>query len=424
MQLPWTRARNALALTSGEQARSFVGPDYNLGDPALAEFLGMAGRNDAGVEVTELTTLGFSAYWRAVEVVAGTIGTLPLKTYRDTDVLRPDGTPERQKVTSFLDSPGGTFFSPFQWKHLVITHLMLHGNAYLLHLYNAAGAIIGLFPIQPRLVHVRYGQLKDAAGNPVGPDQRLYEISVSGAADVIYTEDDLTHVMGLSVDGIVGLSPINVMRNAIGTGIAGDKAAARMFSSGMLLGGIVTSNESLTTEQADEIKSGMKAKMSGTNNAGDIAVINASLTFSPWSMDAESAQFIQARVHQVEEVSRMTGVPPHLLGQTEKQTSWGQGVEEQNRGLARYTLARWTTALEEKLSQLLPQPRFCEFDFAGLLQAAPEVEIPLLIQQIEAGILTVNEARAIRNLPPTSTPAPVLEPILGPVPIKPDPKAE
>jgi HK97 family phage portal protein len=423
MQMPWTKTRNAMALAVGVESRSFVGPDYNLGDAALAEFLGMAGRNDAGVEVTELTTLGFTAYWRAVEIVAGTIGTLPLKTYRDTDVQRPDGSFERQPVASFLDAPGGAFFTPFQWKHLVLTHLMLHGNAYLLHLYNGAGAIVGLFPIQPRLVHVRYGRLKDGAGNPVGQNQRIYEVQVQGGPTIEYTEADLTHVMGLSVDGVVGLSPIAVMRNAIGTGIAGDQAAARMFSSGLLLGGIVSAPD-VTTEQADEIKSGLKAKMSGLNNAGDIAVINASLTVQPWTMTAEDAQFIESRVHQVEEVSRMTGVPPHLLGQTEKQTSWGQGVESQNRGLARYTLARWTTALEERLSLLLPAPRFCEFDFKGLLQSAPEVEIPLLIQQIEAGILTVNEARAVMNLPPTDVPAPVLTPIVGPVPIKVDKASE
>jgi phage portal protein BeeE len=93
--------------------------------------------------------------------------------------------------------------------------------------------------------------------------------------------------------------------------------------------------------------------------------------------------------------------------QTEKQTSWGQGVAEQNRGLGRFTLLGWTMRFEQRLSRLIAGPpgptgprRFAEFDFAGLERPTPEDEIKLLIEQVKAGLLTVNEARRIRNLPP------------------------
>jgi hypothetical protein len=62
--------------------------------------------------------------------------------------------------------------------------------------------------------------------------------------------------------------------------------------------------------------------------------------------------------------------------------------------------------MEQRLSRLLggggpagPR-RFAEFDFAGLERPTPEEEIRLLIEQVKAGLLTVNEARHIRNLPP------------------------
>jgi HK97 family phage portal protein len=136
------------------------------------------------------------------------------------------------------------------------------------------------------------------------------------------------------------------------------------------------------------------------SDPGDILFLNAQLKFTPWTIPPVDAQFIESRVHQIEEVARIFGIPPHLLGQTEKQTSWGTGVAEQNRGLARYTLMGWTSRIEQRLSTLLSRPTICEFDYAGLLQPAPEVEIPLLIQQVEAKLLTLDEARRIRNLPP------------------------
>jgi len=191
-----------------------------------------------------------------------------------------------------------------------------------------------------------------------------------------------------------------VARNSLGTAIAGDRAAAKMFASGALHSGIVTPEEDVTEEEAKTIKESLNAKVSGWENAGEIAVVNRRLKFTPWTMSLEDAQFLQSRQFQVEEIARWTGVPPHLLMQTEKQTSWGTGVAEQNRGLSRFTLQSYTSRTEERLSRLLPAPRFCEFDFAGLLQPAPEVEIPLLIQQVAAGLMTPNEARRIRGMDP------------------------
>ena len=121
-------------------------------------------------------------------------------------------------------------------------------------------------------------------------------------------------------------------------------------------------------------------------------------------MSPEDSQFIQGRAFQVEEVARWYGIPPHLLAQTEKQTSWGTGVSEQNRGLARYTLEPWTTRVQQRLSRLLPPNRKCEFDFTAFVQPDPETEIKLLIEQVQAGLITTNEARRIRNMPPLPEP--------------------
>lgn len=390
------RKRVSTPVTPGVETRAYDGPSFSVGDPALMEYFGLAGRNDAGVAVTEHSSLGFTAVWRAVQIIAGTIAGLPLKTYRNVEVRDADGvltTGRRELVPSFLNNPGGSFLTPYEFKELVLVHLLLHGNAYLLHVLNGAGTINSLMPIHPSLVTVDWD--KDLAC-------RVYRIPSIRERE--FTELELTHVMGLGTDGLKGLSPISLARNAIGTGLAGDQAAARMFSSGLLIGGLVTPDGDMDPDQQTEALSALKARISGVRNAGDLVLSNAALKVQPWTMSSEDAQFIQTRVHQVEEVARIFGVPPHLLGQTEKQTSWGAGVSEQNRGLARYTLAGWTSRLEERLSRLLPSPRFCEFEYAGLLQAAPEVEIPLLIAQVNAGLLTQDEARAIRNLPPLPKP--------------------
>lgn len=391
------RKRVSTAASAAVETRSLVGPDISLSDPALMEYLGLGGYNDAGVPVTEASSLGFTAVWRAVSIISGTIAGLPLKSYRNVKVKVDDGEGEvdgirRVQTPSFLDNPGGSWLTPFELKEIALVHLLLHGNAYLLHVLNGAGSVDSLMPIHPSCVTVEWDKKLS---------RRTYEITGMPRPDGDpFTEAHLTHVMGLGTDGLKGLSPITVARNAIGTGLAGDQAAARMFSSGMLIGGLVTPKEDLDPDQATEAITDLKARISGVRNAGDLVLANAALSVQPWTMSAEDAQFIQTRAHQIEDVARIFGVPPHLLAQTEKQTSWGSGVESQNRGLARYTLAPWTSRLEQRLSRLLPQPRFCEFEYAGLVQASPEDEIRLLIEQVNAGLLLPNEARAIRNLPP------------------------
>lgn len=372
---------------------------YSIGDPALAEFFSIGGKVLAGVDVNETSTLGLTAVYRAVSIVAGTIAGLPLRSLRNL----PDGT--RERVDTFLDEPAGKGgpFTQFEWIELVMVHLLLHGNAYLEHVYNGAGTLAGLNPIVPSAVTVKRISNADelaAYGGPDGTFRKWFEVALADGTTRDLTEAELTHVPALGTDGLKGLSPIEFHRQAIGTGIAGDQAAGRLFGSGLLLSGLVSGDDGLSQEDAAEAVAQLRAKMSGSNHAGDFVFINAQLKFTPWTIPPRDAQFIESRVHQIEEVGRIFGVPPHLLGQTEKQTSWGTGVAEQNRGLSRYTLMGWTSRLEQRLSRLLSRPTIAEFDYSGLLQPAPEVEIPLLLSQVQAGVLTVDEYRRIRNMAP------------------------
>jgi len=358
---------------------------YSISDPYLAEWLSLGAPNYAGVAVGEYSALGISAAYRAVALISGTIAGLPMRTIREVE-----GT--RTRVLSFLDDPGAPAgLTPFAWRETVLAHMLLHGNAYLAHVFNGAGSLAGLTPFHPSAVQVEFADV---------PGGKRFTATLTDGTRQTYDATTMTQVMGLSLDGLRGLSPIEVARNSLGTAIAGDRAAAKMFASGALHSGIVTPEEDVTEDEAKVIKASLNAKTAGWENAGEIAVINRRLKFTPWTMSMEDAQFLESRAFQVEEIARWYGVPPHLLMQTEKQTSWGTGVAEQNRGLAVFTLAPWTSRIEQQLSRLLPAPRFCEFDFAGLLQPAPAQEIELLIKQVEAGLITVNEARRVRNMDP------------------------
>lgn len=370
----------------------FRDQQFSIQDPAFAEWWGLSSQSLAGVTVTEKSTLGLTAYWRGVAIIAGTIASLPLKTYE----RRPDGT--KVQTASFLDRPH-PWMTQFEWVELMLVHLLCHGNAYHLKI-TSGGDVIGLQPIHPAAVTVDVDEFAN------GSAMKKFTVTLANGERRDYTELDISHTPAMSSDGLIGMSPIAYHRQALGTNIAGDQAAARQFGNGFLLAGLVSTDtgEDVTEDEGKVIKRDIDNRMKGVKNAGDVIFVNRSLKFSPFSMSSQDAQFLESRAFQIEEIARILGIPPHLLAQTDKQTSWGTGVAEQNVGLARYTFMPWTTRAEQRLS-LLIEPDFCEFDYAGLFQGSPKEEIELLALQVEKGLLTLDEARQIRNRPPLTAPA-------------------
>lgn len=361
-------------------------PLLSISDPAVLSYFGVV-PTDSGVTVTESTALATSAVWRACSLIGSTIASLPLKTYRDVDA------DTRQQVSSLFDDPGGLDGpTPFEWKETCIWHALLHGDAFLQHVFNGAGGLAALIPVHPQLVTVEWDLTR--------PGRKRYTAPLPDGTRKVYDAATMTQIMGPSMDGLRGMGVISVARNSLGTTIAGERAAARRFGNGGMIAGLVSAEEDISDEEAKDVKAGLDAKLKGWENAGDIAFVNRKLKFTPWMMNAADAQFLESRQFQIEEIARWFGIPPFELMQTEKQTSWGTGIESQQRGLARTVLMPWTLRFEQRLSRLLAKPRFVEFEFAGLERPTPEQEIALLIQQVQAGILTVNEARKIRNLSP------------------------
>jgi HK97 family phage portal protein len=356
--------------------------NYSISDPNMFALFGGA-PSLAGVTVSETSALGLSAVFRSVSLIAGSIAALPLRTVQ----TRPDGT--TQRTTSWLDTPAGPDgITDFEFFETMLLHLLLQGNFYGLKIFGGAGQLLGLQPVHPSAVGI---EVKDG--------RKFYRVSLANGTTMELTDREVVHIPALSSDGIRGLSPITIARNSFGTSIAGETASSRLFGSGLLASAIATVDEQLPEEDAKAIKDGLDRKLSGVNNAGEIAFINRNVKITPWSISPADAQFLESRAFQVDEVSRWFGIPPHLLGQTQKQTSFGAGLTEQNRGYARYTLAGWTSRIEARLSRLLSPSLACEFDYSGLVQPDPETEITLLIAQVQAGLLTVDEARQIRNMP-------------------------
>lgn len=373
-----------------ETRANFENPSISLSDASLIQMFEGA-PTTAGPTVSESTAIGTTvAVYRAISLLSGLIAGLPLKAYRYAD--------KSEVVVRCLEDPGYGR-TPFELWETVAVHLLGWGNAYVHKERNAFGAIENLVPINPARVRpkaFRPGELLP------GQAVKVYEVRQPDGTFEPFTNYELMHIPGMSYDGVMGLSPIGVARQAIGTQMAADDLASRMFSNGNMTGGILTTDRALNQQQADAIKARWREKMQGARHAHDVAVLDAGMSFQKTMLAPEEAQFLQTRRWQTIEVARVFGIPPHLMGDVERSTSWGTGIEQQNIGLVAYTVRPWLVRIEQRVTAeiVTPKSQFAEFMVEGLLRGSIAERYAAYSTGIAMGFLTRNEVREKENMLP------------------------
>lgn len=358
----------------------------SISDPRFARWLGID--SAAGVPVTDYTALTVSAVYRAAMLVASSSGGLPLRTMREWGTTR-------SVVGSWLDDPASAVgYKPFNWKQTSFLHMLLGGDSFQRHLYNVAGALAGLEPINPRNVAVYWDDTK--------PGGKRFEVSLlrdGKTCRETYDPSTMTQVMGPTLDGLRGLSVVGLARTSLGGAIAADQAAANTFRNGPMIGGLAVPTEDLDDGDAAAASDIINDAIGGTENAGRIVVLERKFDLKPWTMTLKDAQFLESRQFSIQEIARWFGVHPVFLMDPGSVSTWGTGVEILQRGLGRFTLPQYTDPFQEAMSALLPNKSWAEFDFAELERGSPQEEIALIIQQVEGGLMTINQALKAVNRP-------------------------
>ncbi len=380
-------------VVTASPAESF---DIDLSDSPASVYAAMISMGATGLPpVDETAALTIVPYARGETLIATTIAGLPWKAYEKN----ADDT--RRQVPSFIDKPQGPTLaiSRYQFVETMVIHLVRYREAYLKHLHNGAGAFVGFQLVHPSAVtKVEWrGQEKD------------FHVKKNGGGTEVYKTDGIdnrmTQVLGPSAYGLRG-TPIYVQHARLfQIALAADKATGRGFT-GALARGIVTTaeGEDIEEEEMTLISDKLNSRLSGVENTGQFAAVNRHLQLTEFTVSNVDAQFIESKGYQDGLFATILGLPPHLLGQIEKQTSWGSGVAEQNIGLHRYTLKGYTDRIESVIGPLQPDGQYNEFDYKGLLQGSPAEEIALVIQQVDAGLMTRQHAATLLQIPAEAVP--------------------
>ena len=100
------------------------------------------------------------------------------------------------------------------------------------------------------------------------------------------------------------------------------------------------------------------------------------------------------------DIARLFGVPPHMIGETDKTSSWGSGVEQQTIGFQIYNLEPELSRIEGELNRkLFTAPYYCEFNREALAAMDAKTLMELYASAVNNAGMTPNEIRRKRNLP-------------------------
>ncbi len=366
---------------------------FRTSDPELPAQMGHGSRSDAGETVTDSTVLGLSAVWACTNLVAGTIATLPVMVYR----TRPDGRDVARDHPLYRllhDSPNFDQTAVDFWEFIAAS-LELWGNAYAIVDRDSAGKVAALTPVHPSLMVVR--RLQNGA--------LQYEWTEEGRHHK-RTDETMLHVRGFGGNPLGGMSTLHFGRNAFGLARAVDRSAGTTFANGMRPSGALTFEKFLSAEQRDVAETKMVEKFVGAINAGRPLVLEGGTTWQPLTMNPEDAQMLESRRFSVEEICRFFGVPPHMIGHTERSTSWGTGLEQQVIGFQKFTLRRRLKRIEQAINKQLLTPAerargvYVEFSLEGLLRGDSASRSAFYQSGLANGWMTINEVRGLENLKP------------------------
>lgn len=350
-------------------------------------------RGDAGEPVNGESALSLSAVWGCVNLLVGTQASLPGMIYRTA----ADGSRAADKTHPLYrvlhDSPNYDQTAMDFWEFMTAS-LELRGNA-LARVERAGGRVVGLHPVAWDAVGVR----RLATGE-------IEYAWTEGAKAHIAKDNQVLHVRGFGGSPLGGLSTLQFARHAFSLARATDKAAAKTFTNGLRPSGTLTFKDWLSPENRKIAETQLATKFMGAANAGRPMILEGGTEWRQLDITPEDAQMLESRAFSVEEICRFFGVPPFMIGHTEKTTSWGAGLEQQILAFQKFALRRRLKRIEQAVEKqlLTPEDRAAgvifEFNLEGLLRGDSAARSAFYQSALSNGWMTINEVRAKENLSP------------------------
>lgn len=350
-----------------------------------------AGQWQQDVEVNTESVLTFSPVFACIRLIATDIGKLRMKLMErsasgiwsefDSAAFSPvlrKPNPHQTRI-KFLE----------QW----VQSKLIRGNAYILKTRDARGVVKELRVLDPLLVVPLISE-SGAVYYQLSTDRLV------GVEDeIVVPAREIIHDVHITPDHpLVGVSPLGACGLAATQGLKIQTNSAKFFSNMSRAGVVLTAPGSISDETAARLKTQWEANFGG-ENYGRTAVLGDNLKPETFTVSAEDSQLVEQLKWTGDDVCRAFGVPAYKVGIGPMPAY--NNVEALDQAYYSQTLQELIECIELLLDEGLELPGTygTELDLDGLMRMDTLTQARVNGEEIKAGYLTPNEARARRNLP-------------------------
>jgi HK97 family phage portal protein len=353
-------------------------------------FIG-GGKSSAGVRVTPMSAMGYPPLWRAINLISSRVSCLPFDCFqrngsdRTYDETHPANVMFSGDINENMDA--GTFIE-------VITAMAaLYGNGYAVIDRDSRGNPLEMYLLDPQKTY------------PAFYDGALWYVTRIDHEEIKFPQRDVYHIKGLSHNGIQGINVIDIMKDALGVGMAAQQFGGRFFGQGSNAGGILMIPGHFSEEKIRNTIDAWEKMTQGLQKAHKVALLQDGAKFQQLTITNDQAQFLETRQYEIRAtVGNIYGIPPHKLGDDTRTSH--NSLESENQSLLDDCLNVWLKRHEREAKRKLLTDRqrknnthFFEFNREALIQMSFETKVNGIYRQTEMGLITWNEGRRMMNMP-------------------------
>ena len=367
-------------------------------DDALARWLG--GIEVAGGQLVNAKTAeGLSTVVACVNAVSTAIASLPANVFRRMENGRE--VDEGHPLMRIIRRGPNQHQSWPDFVEWLVASTLLRGNGLAEIVRGSDGRLVGLLPVA-----WEHASVLLLPNGRLAYDVSEFRSTVGGTGGTRrLLQDEVLHLRDRTDDGLIGRSRLQRAAQVVAAGLGIQEFTAAMWANGANPSGALEVDGKLGPEALERLASQFRAAFSGSANAAKALVLDQGVKWKPVSVSPEDAELLASRRFTVEELARIYGCPPPIIGDLSNGTF--TNTETVGRWFAQNTLTPWITKLERALersvlTEAVRRTHEVEIDLSGFMRGDPETRWRSHEIAVTNGILTANEVRAVEGWNPRS----------------------
>jgi len=326
-----------------------------------------------------------AAYWACTRLISCSVASLPTHIFKETSEGKVKAV--EHPLYGVLTKQPNPWMTSQEFYQCIVMGLMTYGNGYALPDFQEGDAI-GLWPLRPERVNTYYSAVDGSL---------MYRYVDYFGKVFFFRPEQILHFRTFTLDGINGLAPLDYHKITFGFESAAQLYASSLYGNGGRPSGILEFPNSLQPAQKEAIRASWATMHGGPANVGAVAVLDGGVKYTPVSAPLDQLRYIEAQKFSVEQIARIFGVAPHLIGAATQPTY--ASVEQQSLEFLRYTIQPIVTGIESTIrTALLQEPYFYKFNIAGFERSDIRTRYLAYGSGRQWGFLSVNDIRDLEDM--------------------------